>query len=64
MKDITILVPCYNEEKTLPSFFVAVHEVLAKLPQYKWNFLFINDGSIDNTLNVIKKMRMGGAWST
>ncbi len=60
MKEITILVPCYNEAKTLPSFLSAVHEITATMPQYKWNFLFINDGSQDNTLNVIKDMRMGG----
>ncbi len=60
MKKITILVPCFNEEATLPRFFTAMQEVIKSIPQYEWQYLFINDGSQDRTLEVIKSLRIEG----
>lgn len=51
---ISIVVPCYNEEKMLPLFYDAVNSVLKKIPQYKFEILFINDGSEDSTLEQLR----------
>ena len=53
MKKISILIPCYNEEACLP----LLYEQLVKLPDmspgYDWEFLFVNDGSRDRTLEIL-----------
>lgn len=57
MKTITCVVPCYNESKSLEYFY---KEILVIMEQFKTKFnvvlevLFINDGSSDNTLEVMK----------
>lgn len=51
---ITILVPCYNEEKSLPIFYKEISSIVENLTEYEWEFLFINDGSKDNTATVIE----------
>ena len=47
---VTLIVPCYNEEESLPIFYHAVCDVAQTLPDYQMTFLLINDGSKDNTL--------------
>lgn len=54
MDKITIAVPCYNEEQALPPFFEEVTRVAAEMPYVKFEFLFINDGSKDKTMEKIK----------
>ena len=56
-KKITILVPVYNEEKNIPKFINTIKKVLSSISSknYKFKVLFINDGSSDNTWNLIKK---------
>ena len=56
MKTITLIVPCYNEEESLPIFYEAVTETIAALPQYAFQLLLINDGSRDNTLQVMRQL--------
>ena len=58
-KKITILVPCFNEEKSLPLFYLELNSELGavNLSMYDWEILFVNDGSKDDTLNIIRKMR-------
>ncbi len=58
MKKVSILVPCYNEEESLPIFYAEMIKVVSTLKNYLWEFLFINDGSKDNTLNILKSMRL------
>lgn len=55
MKKITILIPAYNEEEVLPALKEALLSVTASLPAYAFEFLFINDGSIDNTQQMIQR---------
>lgn len=57
MKTITILTPAYNEEDVLPLFYDELCRVLDPLDNYKFEFLFINDGSSDNTLRILRNMR-------
>lgn len=56
MSTITILVPCYNEEAVLHIFYQTVKDVIAGIPKYKFEFLFINDGSTDGTLELLRQM--------
>lgn len=55
-KTVTLIVPCYNEEASLPIFYDAVCEVAASLPDYEIAMLFINDGSRDQTLSVMRDL--------
>lgn len=57
MKKISILVPCYNEEASLPMLYSELVKVMNLCDSYDWEVLFINDGSCDNTLSVIKDLR-------
>ena len=50
-KLLSIIIPCYNEEKTVETIYVAITDTMDMLPQYDYEILFVNDGSKDNTLN-------------
>lgn len=58
MKKISILVPCYNEEKSLPLFYQEIRKLTDNERNYEWEILFVNDGSNDNTLSIIKAIRV------
>ena len=55
MKTVTLLIPCYNEEASLPLLFRALTELFDKEKQYRWEVLLINDGSRDATLRLLKE---------
>ena len=57
MKKITIIVPSYNEEEALPYLYERLNSMMNNLNQYEFEVLFVNDGSKDNTLELIKEMR-------
>ena len=57
MKSVTILVPAYNEEAVLYQLYDRLKEVINGIPLYHFEILFVNDGSKDQTLSIIKKMR-------
>ena len=57
MKKITILVPAYNEEESLPFLYERVSKIMNEVKDYEFELLFVNDGSKDNTLNEIKKLK-------
>ena len=57
MKKITILVPAYNEEESLPFLYERVSKIMNNLKNYDFELLFVNDGSKDNTLKIIKEFR-------
>ena len=50
------MVPCYNEQDSLPLFYEELLKIMKdeRLSEYEWEMLFINDGSRDNTLTVLK----------
>lgn len=56
MQKVVILVPCYNEEGCLEAFYNETSKYL-DIKGYDFSFLFVNDGSKDNTLDDIKKLR-------
>ena len=53
MKTITLLVPVYNEESVLPQLFKRLDEFTKNTPNYQFEFLFINDGSVDKSFSII-----------
>ena len=57
VKTITIIVPAYNEEEALPYFFDRIKNVVDDIKNYNFEILFINDGSKDKTLEIIKKYK-------
>lgn len=57
MKKISLIVPAYNEEESLPYFYKRVSKVMNNMVNYEFELLFINDGSKDKTIDVIKEFR-------
>ncbi len=57
MKKITILIPAYNEEQVLNQLYDVLSGVLNSLPDYQFEMLFVNDGSTDSTMAVVKALR-------
>lgn len=55
MKSITILIPAYNEELVLPALRDRLTKLADETPDYLFEFLFVNDGSTDNTLSTIQR---------
>lgn len=55
-KTVKIIVPCYNEGGNIDAFFKAVCEVTSAQSGYDFGYIFVDDGSTDNTLDEIKKL--------
>lgn len=59
---ISIVVPCYNEHEVLPLFYDAIQKVMAQIeeehPDTDFELLFINDGSKDNTLEILRNFAL------
>lgn len=55
-KLISILIPCYNEALSLPILIPKLEDIANNLKQYDWEFLCVNDGSKDNTLEVLREL--------
>lgn len=58
-KLISLIIPCYNEEAGLGILYKALTEVSAKMSEYDFEYLFINDGSKDSTLDLITEFADG-----
>ncbi len=56
-KLVTILIPAYNEQEALPILYKRLVKLMDSLPQYNFELLFVNDGSRDKTLEILKEMR-------
>lgn len=55
-KLISAVVPCYNEEEALPLFYAQIVKVADSLPEANFEFLFVNDGSRDGTLPILRSL--------
>ena len=53
---ISVIVPCYNEEESLPIFYKEIDKISKEMKEVAFEFLFINDGSKDETLNILRSM--------
>lgn len=58
METISLIVPCYNEEKVLEKMYVAVKDVATKLKKrgYDHEIIFVNDGSKDKTISILRRI--------
>ena len=56
MKLIDVVVPCYNEEEVLPLFVEETNKVIREIPDYRFRYIFVNDGSKDGTLRVLREL--------
>ena len=57
MKKISIIIPAYNEEESLPMLRDRIEKLMNSMKNYDFEILFVNDGSKDKTIEIIKKMR-------
>ena len=57
MKKISIIIPAYNEEESLPYLYERLEKVISSIENYEFEILFVNDGSKDNTIKLIKEYR-------
>lgn len=57
MKKISIIIPAYNEEESLPFLYERLTKLIDSIENYEFEILFINDGSKDKTLEIIKEIR-------
>lgn len=57
MKKITIIIPAYNEEESLPYLYERLDKLMTSMKNYEFEILFVNDGSKDKTINIIKELR-------
>lgn len=56
MEKISVIVPCYNEEEVLPLFYQEVTRVSGLMEEYTFEFLFVDDGSRDGTMKVLREL--------
>lgn len=56
MQKLSIIVPCFNEEASIPIFYQATKRIIKQIP-VQTDFIFINDGSSDQTLNKLRLLK-------
>ncbi|MGD9153189.1 MAG: glycosyltransferase family 2 protein [Gammaproteobacteria bacterium] len=56
MKLITFVSPCYNEEGNVAELYRQIKQEMSKFPQYKYEFIFIDNNSQDNTVKILKEI--------
>lgn len=54
-KLLSVVVPCFNEEESLPFFYKEICLNLKKIKNLNYELIFVDDGSNDNTINIIKE---------
>ncbi len=57
MKKISIIIPAYNEEESLPILYERIKKLMESMTDYAFEVLFVNDGSKDKTIEIIKQLR-------
>lgn len=57
MDKISLIVPCYNEEQALPFLYKEIVKLAEEMPEQEFEFIFINDGSKDRTLPLLKELQ-------
>lgn len=57
MKKVSLLIPAYNEEETIPLLYNELNKVVETISGYEFEIFFVNDGSSDNTLNILRNLQ-------
>ena len=55
-KKISVIVSCYNEQESIPYFYEEITKVADQMKSFHFEFLFVDDGSIDHTLSILKTL--------
>lgn len=55
-KSVSIVVPAYNEAQNIASLYQEILGVLAKMSDYDWEIIFVDDGSTDNTKEILRNL--------
>ena len=53
---ISLIIPCFNEEEAIPLFYEETNKVTKKMKEVDFEMIFVNDGSKDNTLNILREL--------
>jgi len=53
---ITIVIPVFNESKNLDKLYERLNKVTSAIINYRWEYIFINDGSTDDSLEVLREL--------
>ena len=53
---ISLIIPCYNEEKSIPVFYSELTRVSQEMANYEFEYFFVDDGSRDATISLIKEI--------
>ena len=53
---ISLVVPCYNEEEVIKLFYKEVSKVEKTMPKVSFEIIFVNDGSVDHTLDLMREL--------
>lgn len=56
MKKISLFTPCYNEEENVREIYQKVTKVMADIPQYDYEYVFIDNHSEDNTRDILRQI--------
>ncbi len=56
LKKVSIVIPCYNEEETIEIIYKELVQIGRKLQEFCFEYIFINDGSTDNTLFKLRSL--------
>ena len=56
MEKISVIVPCYNEEESLPLFYPEIKKVRDTLPEYAFEYILVDDGSKDRTMEIMREL--------
>lgn len=56
LKKISIIVPCYNEEKMIELFYLESTKITNEIENYSFEYILINDGSKDTTIETLRRL--------
>ncbi len=56
MKKVDLIVPCFNEEQVVELFYTETSKVINEISGYEFNFIFVDDGSRDKTIDILKSL--------
>lgn len=56
MEKISVIVPCYNEQESIPFFYDEITKIAKEMKKVTFEILFVNDGSCDKTLDIFREL--------